>query len=83
MPRDRRAAGHAKSPWRSGRLSGARTAESDATDALYGVTKPDVIGDFLRERALEGLFGEGDRDEGDRDQGDRQGQRGVAEEPPS
>jgi SEC-C motif len=54
-------AGRGKTSWRSGRLARTRAAQSDATDAEYGVTKPDVIGDFLGERALDGTFG--DRDE--------------------
>lgn len=60
MPKHPDSARHAKKLWRSGRPSGARAAESDATDALYGLTKPDVIGDFLRERALDGLFDDRD-----------------------
>jgi hypothetical protein len=54
MSKDADAAGRVKGSWRSGRLSRARGAASDATDAQYGVTKPDVIGDFLRERVLVG-----------------------------
>jgi SEC-C motif len=55
-------AGRRKGSWRSGRLGRATAAESDATDAQYGVSKPDVIGDFLRERALDGVFAERDED---------------------
>ena len=47
------APGHAENHWHTGRPSGP--VASDATDALYGVTKPDVIEDFLRERGLDGL----------------------------
>jgi hypothetical protein len=58
MSSDAEAAGHAANLWRNGRPS--RAAVSDATDELYGVTKPEVIEDFLRERALDGLFDERD-----------------------
>jgi hypothetical protein len=50
------AADGAERSWRSGRLTRARGAASDATDAQYGVPKPDAIGDFLRERVLDGVF---------------------------
>jgi uncharacterized protein YecA (UPF0149 family) len=59
MSKPRDAAGHARKPWRSGRASAP--AASDVTDTQYGVPKPDVIEDFLRERALDNLFA--DRDE--------------------
>lgn len=55
------AAGRRKGSWRSGRLDRTRAAEADATDQQYGVPKPDVIGDFLHERALDGVCG--DREE--------------------
>lgn len=61
MSREADAAGRAKA-WRSGRLSRARGAASDATDAQYGVTKPDVIGDFLHGRALDGLLADPDEE---------------------
>jgi len=73
MPKRPGRARHAKKSWRSGRLSRARAAESDATDALYGVAKPDVVGEFLRERALEGLF----------DDREGEGQSGPADGPAS
>jgi hypothetical protein len=82
MSKGRRAADHASNPWHSGRLSRARGAISDATDARYGVTKPDVIGDFLRERALDGLLDDraGDDCAGD----DREGESLVrSDEPPT
>jgi hypothetical protein len=92
MSKDRRAADHAKNPWHSGRLSRARAEISDATDARYGVSKPDVIGDFLRERALDDLFDDGARDDraaddraGDDREGDDQEGGGLArsDEPPT
>jgi hypothetical protein len=82
MSKDRGAADHAKNPWHSGRLTRARAEISDATDARYGVSKPDVIGDFLRERALDGLFDDraGDHRAGD----DREGEGLVrSDEPPA
>jgi hypothetical protein len=76
MSKDRRAADHAKNPWHSGRLSRARAEISDATDARYGVSKPDVIGDFLRERALDDLFDDGARDDRAADDRERDDQEG-------
>ena len=61
MPKRPDAASRAEKHWRSGRPSRRKAATSDATDALYGVTRPDVIGDFQNERSLGGLFA--DRDE--------------------
>jgi hypothetical protein len=60
MPKHSDAPSHAENHWHSGRPSGS--AASDATDAMYGVAKPDVIGDFLRERALDGLIDDRDGD---------------------
>jgi hypothetical protein len=54
------AAGDAENPWGNGRLPRTRAAAADTTDQHYGVNKPDVIEDFLRERALDGLFDDRD-----------------------
>jgi hypothetical protein len=50
------AAGSRPSPWRNGRLFRGRATASDATDRQSGVHTPDVVEEFLRERALDGLF---------------------------
>jgi signal peptidase II len=45
-----------KGSWHNGRWSRARASASNASDQSYGVDKPDVIEDFLRERVLDGAL---------------------------
>jgi integrase len=52
----------AKGSWHSGRPSRAREKATEAIERRYGVEKPDVIGDFLRERVLDGVFDDQDGD---------------------
>jgi hypothetical protein len=60
VPKHSGDADQAKNAWRSGRWSRARAAASDAIERRYGVSKPDVIEDFLRERVFDGLSDERD-----------------------
>lgn len=55
-------AGDARDSWRDGRWSRTRADTSEAIEQRYGIDKPDVIEDFLRERALTGA---GDNREGE------------------
>ena len=52
----------AKGSWHSGRLSRTRAKATDAIEHRYGVRKPDVIEDYLHERAFDGLFDDQDGD---------------------